>query len=130
MDLFRAVQRAKFNNADCDGELVAFARGFTSAWQSYMAAALAAHGAGFIRPKHHYGGHIALQFLRDGGEIFDTFIVERLHRRSRLHARHLVTHESFERTGMTRIVATHCYNDTIDPSSRIIRSVFRWHWEK
>ncbi len=67
MDLIRAIQRAKFNNADCDVELVALARGITSAWQSYMAAALAAHGAGFIRPKHHVAATSLCNFYETVG---------------------------------------------------------------
>ena len=112
LTLIQAIQRAKFHNAASAREKNALAQGIDAAWRCYIRASIAAHGHAFIRPKHHYGGHIAEQFLRDG-EIYDCFIVERLHRRSKLHARLLTSDVSFERSLVSRILTTHCHSDKL-----------------
>ena len=113
LDFIQTIQRAKFNETTSKCERIGLARAITNAWRDYMKATAAAHGYTFVRPKHHYGGHLAAQFFRDPGEIYDSFVVERLHRRTKLHARGLASGVAFERSVLARILAAHWCTDQV-----------------
>ena len=107
------IQHAKFLSARRQqrSDLLLLAKEIAKLHADYVSAAIAARGpddsSGFA--KQHWLGHIATQLVRDGG-IYDTFAIERLHRRVKAHAKPLTNTICFERTILERVTADHCFD--------------------
>ena len=58
------------------------------------------------------------QLVRDHG-IFDSYTVERLHRRVKQHAKPLSNTRRFERTILERVTADHCFDATVSDGAAL-----------
>lgn len=107
--LVHGIQRAKYLAAMNHAALLPLAKEVAKLHADYVSAAIAARGpdasSGFA--KQHWLGHIAAQLVRDGG-VYDTFPIERLHRRVKAHAKPICNTTDFERTIVQRVIADHC----------------------
>ncbi len=68
--------------------------------------------------KRHWLGHVPTQLVRDHG-IFDSYTVERLHKRVKKHAKPLSNTRGFERTILERVTADHCFDATVSDGAAL-----------
>ena len=110
--LLHGIQHAKFLPSTCRSRstLMPLAKGIEKLYADYVNASKAARGedecGGFS--KQHWLGHVSAQIVRDSA-IFDSFAVERLHRRTKKHAEPLANTAVFSRTILKRVTASHYF---------------------
>ena len=88
--LVSSIQRAKWAKTGCAEKKQDICR----CWEAWFSAHQDVHGPAHIKPKSHWLGHTWEQ----NGFILDSFVIERLHRRSKAIARPIVSTRGFEKT--------------------------------
>ena len=133
------VQQAKFLSYRNDAEIESKAIELADAHKGYITETIKANGTGSLISKHHWFWHIPLQFVRDKGQIYDCFIVERLHRRVKKLSWQIVCTSSFEKSCLARVSLAHCFDGDIHdrteltgrypitPSAEAIRAISPLH---
>lgn len=74
--------------------------------QKHMVAFIASYGEDMIRPKHHFGLHLAAQVARDQ-RVLDTFALERKHRGIKRYATECDNTSIMERSILMRVLDDH-----------------------
>ena len=113
-----AVQAAKFhsmhrNNVDIDTKAQAITRNY----KGYLIETIRENGGGSLVSKHHWFWHIPIQYVRDGGEIIDCFIVERLHRRVKKFSKRFTNTKQMETSLLELVTAGHCFDGDLHDST-------------
>ena len=90
LDWIGLIQYAKYNEAKIRAEdaVAEVARCMVSTYTGYLDNAKRVHGVDFLSGKAHWNFHVIFQYLAKG-RIYDTFNIERLHRRVKPFSRHV-----------------------------------------
>lgn len=105
-----AFQQAKYDDTIQGAEAVlAFAKCLNRKYSAYLVAATAARGPEDASAKSHWAWHLIVQFVRDFGELYDSYIVERLHTRVKRQCRFIKNTTQFEQTCITRVAIGHAF---------------------
>ncbi len=103
-----AFQHAKFDDTiEGEASILAFAKCIMRKYAAYLVAANAARGPEDAIAKSHWAWHLIIQFVRDGGNLYDSYIIERLHTRVKRHCRLVKNTTAFEKTCLTRVAIGH-----------------------
>ena len=115
MDFIGLLQYAKY----CEGQIKAenmvdeVAGAMLQGYGKYMRLSNALHGYEWAISKSHWNWHSIFAYMIRG-RVYDTFPIERLHRRVKPFARHIEHTECFERSVLTKLAAYQCKEGQLD----------------
>ena len=110
------IQYAKFNEEQirAEGAVEDVAKSMLSTYADYMRSSVAVHGPEWAIAKTHWNWHVILQYAHGGGHIYDSFVVERLHRRAKSFSRPIENTGVFERSVLSRLVTFQCLDESVN----------------
>ena len=111
------ISRAGF--IDDDAVLHRFARDLQELSQRFMALHVRNYGEPHTKPKHHWLLHIWKQLLRDRC-VLNSFVVERLVRRTRTTCKNLCCTKRFEKSGAQSIFVRSLHHECGDSCERML----------
>ena len=104
------IQHMKYARCERAGDIERRALELVATYKEYMVASVRSNDEPFFIPKHHWMWHVASQYVRDRGRVYDCLIVERLHRRVKKFSRGIINRSQFERSVLERLTAAHCFD--------------------
>ena len=117
-EIVALLQSAKFDTRS-DAEVRRFGQKMLNSYGDYVRKSIAAHGEEWMPSKGHWTWHTILQWIRNGGVLLDTFVVERLHRRAKLQCRRITCTSQFERSALSLILLAHMTSNPCDRATKL-----------
>ena len=120
LDWIGLIQCAKFNEEQirAEGRVGDVANALLSTYRTYVQRSTYVHGMDWAISKTHWNWHVNFQHAVRG-RIYDTFSIERLHRRVKPFSRVVENTQSFERSVLTKLVAFQCKEGYVDQDNAL-----------
>ena len=121
LDFMGLIQYAKYSEDQIKAEnaVHAVATEMLTVYKRYVDASSAVHGSDWAIAKTHWNWHVIFQYAARG-RIYDTFPVERSHRRVKPFARMVEDTSVFGTSVLTKLVAFQCKEGLLDCDSVLI----------